>query len=157
MNHVRLAVKTGGQIMQVTLREVSWSDLWIWFEFEEAPTEKQRLYLEQVLDAWYSLGLLGGFNASRLLLNDTDEMEISYSSYNLEDTNPMPSLIHNMGTTEFEGSTAKCWFDLGTADALSLDVLINALDTLSSEYMPIVRLTIGGSEDSPPWFMEDDD
>jgi len=138
--------------MEVALREVSWNDLWVWFEFEEVPAERQRLYLEQVLEAWYSLGLLGGYNASRLPLHEAaDETEISYSTYELDEDNLMPSLMHNMGEIEFEGSTAKCWFDLGTSDPLSLDVLINALDTLSREYLPIARLTIGGAADAPPW------
>jgi hypothetical protein len=55
----------------------------------------------------------------------------------------LPSLMHNMGAVEFNGAWAKCWFDLGTADALALDVLLNALETLSLDYVSIQRVVIG--------------
>lgn len=138
--------------MEVNLREIVWNDLWVWFEFAEVPTERQRLYLEQVLDAWYSLGLVGGYNASRLRLHETaDEADLSYTVYDMDAGAVLPSLMHNMGEIEYGEWTARCWFDLGTADPLSLDVLINALDTLSEEYVPIARLTLGGAEDAAPW------
>lgn len=144
--------------MQVTLREINWTDLWLWFVFEEVPAERQRLYLEQVLDAWYSLGLLGGFNASRLPLHESaEDLSLSYASYELDEEAVMPSLMHNMGDLEFEGRTARCWFDLGTSDALSLNVLINALQTLNQEYLPIEKFVVGGSEDAPPWQQEEDE
>ncbi|BAC89336.1 DUF3531 family protein [Gloeobacter violaceus] len=138
--------------MQVILREINWTDLWLWLLFEEAPAERQRLYLEQVLDAWYSLGLLGGFNASRLPLHEAaEDLSLSYATYDLGAEDVMPALMHNMGDIEYDGRTAKCWFDLGTADSLSLDVLINAVQTLNQEYLPVERLVIGGSGDAPPW------
>lgn len=136
--------------MQVNLRELNWSDLWIWFEFGETPTERQKLYFEQVLDAWYSLGLLGGFNASRLTMHEMDDADLVHLNYELEDEEALPSLMHNMGEIEYEVSTARCWFDLGTADTLAIDILLNAMQTLSREYLPVDRVVIGGSGDSPP-------
>lgn len=40
--------------------------------------------------------------------------------------------------------------DLGTADELALDILINSLTTLSSEHVGIRRLVIGGDNDEWP-------
>ncbi len=144
--------------MQVTLREINWTDLWIWFAFEEAIAERQRLYLDQVLDAWYSVGLLGGYNASRLPLHDAaDEANFAYTTFDLEAEPALPSLMHNMGEVEYELDTARCWFDLGTADPLALDILLNALQTLSQEYLPIKHVVIGGSEESSPWEVDEEE
>jgi hypothetical protein len=49
-----------------------------------------------------------------------------------------------MGEFEYEGNWGRCWFDLGTSDALALDILINALRQLSQEFVAIETLVIGG-------------
>jgi hypothetical protein len=54
------------------------------------------------------------------------------------------ALMHNMGQLEYNGIWARCWFDLGTSDAIALDVLINSFDRLSKELVEIKRLIIGG-------------
>jgi hypothetical protein len=64
--------------------------------------------------------------------------------------NQLPSMMHNMGTVEYEENWARCWFDLGTADAMALDILLNALITLNTEYVSFNRVIVGGvNEDWP--------
>jgi hypothetical protein len=67
--------------------------------------------------------------------------------------NSLMALMHNMGAFEYEGTWARCWFDLGTSDAIALDVLLNALKQLSQEYVSIVGLIIGGENED--WPIED--
>ncbi|WP_017324683.1 DUF3531 family protein [Synechococcus sp. PCC 7336] len=134
--------------MQVEFRECNWSDLWIWFEFPQAPLEMDKQYLEQVLESWYTVGMLGGYNASTLQVQEAG-LEISHMEYDTEGDR-LPSLMHNMGSMEYEGNWGRCWFDLGTADALALDVLLNAVQRLSLEYVDIERVIVGGQSETWP-------
>ena len=62
----------------------------------------------------------------------------------------MPALMHNMGEMEYQGAWARCWLDLGTSDAVALDVLINTLRQLSADVVEVEELVIGGlNEDWP--------
>jgi hypothetical protein len=55
-----------------------------------------------------------------------------------------------MAEFQYEGVWGRCWFDLGTSDLISLDILINALNQLSREYVTIPKMIIGGvNEDWP--------
>ncbi|MEO0376632.1 MAG: DUF3531 family protein, partial [Cyanobacteria bacterium P01_A01_bin.17] len=47
--------------MNVSFREFNAFDLWIWVEFETAPSEQEKQYLEEVFNSWFFLGKLGGF------------------------------------------------------------------------------------------------
>jgi hypothetical protein len=134
--------------MQVEFRECDPGNLWIWFEFAEPPVPAELEYLREVLESWYVLGKLGGFNAERLVVQEA-EADLSYLEYP-SDLPPVTSLMHNMGSLEEKGNWARCWFDLGTADAMALDVLINALRTLSLEYIGITRVIIGGQNEDWP-------
>lgn len=135
--------------MHVEFRECNWADLWVWFEFAEPPVEGEKQYLEQVVDAWYSLGMLGGFNATALTVQDAG-LDISYMAYDVDASGQLPSLMHNMSEMEYEGTWARCWFDLGTTDAIALDVLLNALQRLSLEYVALKRVIVGGSGETWP-------
>lgn len=130
--------------MKVEFRECDFFDLWIWLEFQTEPFEIERQYVEEVFNSWFLLGKLGGFNAENLQVQDTG-LDISYMEYDefTADSSFM-ALMHNMGEVEYEGNWARCWFDLGTTDALALDVLINALEQLNKDYVPIERLIVGG-------------
>ena len=47
----------------------------------------------------------------------------------------VPSCVfHAMGGPEYKGKWARAWFDLGSADELCVDVLINAFIQFSREY-----------------------
>jgi hypothetical protein len=130
--------------MKVEFRECDPFDLWIWLEFSTVPSSMEQQYIEEVFNSWFFLGKLGGFNAENLQVQETG-LDISYLDYD-EDVadNSMMSLMHNMAEFEYQGNWGRCWFDLGTSDAIALDVLINTLNQFSKDYVTIERLIIGG-------------
>lgn len=133
--------------MKVEFRECDFFDLWIWLEFNTALSEMERQYIEEIFNSWFFLGKLGGFNAENLQVQDTG-LEISYMNYD-EGTadNSMMAVMHNMAEVEYQGYWARCWFDLGTSDAIALDILINSLKQFSKDYVPIERIVIGGENE----------
>jgi hypothetical protein len=136
--------------MHVEFRECDFFDLWIWSEFSTVPSQMEQQYFEEVLDSWFLLGKLGGFNAENLQVQDTG-LEISYMQYDeAASDNAFMALMHNMGEIEYQGTWARCWFDLGTTDAIALDILINALKQFSKDYVVIERLIIGGENEDWP-------
>jgi len=137
----------GRSILLVQFREFNPFDVWLWFEFSTVPSETEKQYLEEVLNSWFFLGKLGGFNAENLQVQDVG-LEISQMDYD-ETTanNSLLALMHNMGDVEYEGVWGRCWFDLGTSDAIALDVLINALRQFSQEYVNLEALIIGGENE----------
>ncbi len=141
--------------MEIEFRDCDWFNLWLWFEFPHAPIEAERQYLEQVLESWYTLGMLGGFNAETLPAQEAG-VDLSYLDYQ-STPEILPSLMHNMGAMEYQDQWGRCWFDLGTADALSLDVLLSALHTLSQEYVPLNRVIVGGQNPDWPIPIQEDD
>lgn len=136
--------------MQVQFREFDQFDLWIWLEFSTVPSPAEKEYIEQVFDSWFLLGKLGGFNAENLQVQDVG-LDLSYMDYD-EDAadSTLMALMHNMGEFEYLGRWGRCWFDLGTSDAIALDILINSLKQLTKEYISVVRLIIGGENKDWP-------
>ncbi|QZZ23136.1 DUF3531 family protein [Leptothermofonsia sichuanensis E412] len=136
--------------MQVEFREFDPFNLWIWIEFSVIPSEMEKQYLEEVFNSWFFLGKLGGFNAENLQVQDTG-IDISYMEYD-ESTadNSLAALMHNMGELEYDGTWARCWFDLGTSDGIAIDILINALRQFSQDYVALERLMIGGENEDWP-------
>lgn len=136
--------------MRVEFRETDFFNLWIWVEFATVPSIMERQYVEEVFDSWFFLGKLGGFNAENLQVQETG-LEISYMDYNLDQADDsFMALMHNMGDIEYEGNWARCWFDLGTTDAIALDVLINVFHQFSKDYVDIQRIIIGGENEDWP-------
>lgn len=136
--------------MNVQFREFDPFNVWIWIEFSVVPSEMEKQYIEEVFDSWFFLGKLGGFNAENLQVQDMG-LEISHMDYDsdmAEDS--LLALMHNMGEMEFEGVWARCWFDLGTSDAIALDVLINALRQFSRDYVTLEQVIIGGENEDWP-------
>lgn len=141
--------------MIIQFREFNPFDVWIWLKFSTVPSNHERQYVEEVFDSWFYLGKLGGFNAENTQVQETGS-ELSYMNYEQEGyEQSLKALMHNMGEFEYEGTWARCWFDLGTSDAIALDVLINALSQLSQEYVVIEELYIGGENED--WPVEDSD
>jgi len=133
--------------MKVEFRECDFFDLWIWLEFSTVLSELERQYIEEIFNSWFFLGKLGGFNAENLQVQDTG-LEISYMNYDDDAAETsMMALMHNMAEVEYQGNWARCWFDLGTSDAIALDVLINSLKQFSKDYIPVERLIIGGENE----------
>jgi hypothetical protein len=58
--------------------------------------------------------------------------------------------MHNLTSFSYQAEWARCWVDLGTSDAIALDVLINALSQLDRDVVEIVELVIGGQNDDWP-------
>lgn len=136
--------------MRVEFRETDFFNLWIWVEFATVPSIMERQYVEEVFDSWFFLGKLGGFNAENLQVQETG-LEISYMDYNSDQADDsFMALMHNMGDIEYEGNWARCWFDLGTTDAIALDVLINVFRQFSKDYVDIQRIIIGGENEDWP-------
>lgn len=133
--------------MQVQFREFDPFNLWIWIEFSVVPSEMEKQYLEEVFNSWFFVGKLGGFNAENLQVQDIG-IDISYMEYD-ESTadNSLAALMHNMADLEYEGTWARCWFDLGTSDGIAVDVLINALRQFSQDYVNLEKLIIGGENE----------
>lgn len=136
--------------MQIGFRECDFFSLWIWIRFATVPSNMERQYVDEIMNSWFFLGKLGGFNAENLQVQDTG-LEISYLHYDdspSDDT--LVSLMHNMGEVEYEGVWARCWFDLGTTDAIALDILLNALKQFSKDYVAIEEVIIGGENEDWP-------
>ncbi|KYC42801.1 hypothetical protein WA1_11760 [Scytonema hofmannii PCC 7110] len=141
--------------MEIQFREVDPFNVWIWLKFSTIPSRQERQYIEEVFDSWFYLGKLGGFNAENLQVQETG-VNLSYMDYDPEGYDKsLLALMHNMGELEYEGTWARCWFDLGTSDAIALDILINALKQLSAEYVTIEQLYIGGENED--WPVENSD
>jgi len=141
--------------MQLQFREFNPFDLWIWIQFNTVPSDLEKQYVEEVFRSWFLLGKLGGFNAENLQIQE-EGLDISYMQYDRQMADDsLIALMHNMGEFEYQGTWARCWFDLGTSDAIALDILINALRQLSQEYVNIEFLYIGGENED--WPVDDSD
>ncbi|MGD1912065.1 MAG: DUF3531 family protein [Rivularia sp. (in: cyanobacteria)] len=141
--------------MKIEFREINPFDVWIWLRFSTVPSEREKQFVEELFDSWFYLGKLGAFNAENLQVQETG-LDISYLHYDQDGyQNSLLALMHNMGEFEYNGDWARCWFDLGTSDALALDILINALTQLGVEYVTIDEVYIGG--ENTDWPIEDSD
>ncbi|QNP29264.1 DUF3531 family protein [Cylindrospermopsis curvispora] len=136
--------------MHIQFREFNPFDVWIWFKFGTIPSPQEKQYVEEVFNSWFYLGKLGGFNAENLQIQETG-VDLNYIDYDREGySRSMVALMHNMGEFEYEGEWGRCWFDLGTSDAIALDILLNALLQLNEEYIVIEILYIGGENEDWP-------
>lgn len=126
--------------------------------------------LDGVLTAWFMLGRLGGFNSENLQLSqgrgvasrsyDTAPLATAATAV-FHDFSPRtdvasPSLGNNgnegeeEGAIEVQGRWARAWVNLGSADELALDILLNSLATLAAEEVPALSRVIVGGE--LPWW-----
>jgi len=134
-------------MMIIQFREYNPFDLWMWIEFSTVPSNKEKQYIEEVFNSWFFLGKLGGFNAENIQVQEVG-LDLSYMEYDTEAAdNSLMALMHNMSEFEYEGKWGRCWFDLGTSDAIALDILINALKQLSKEFVDVERLIVGGENE----------
>ncbi len=136
--------------MEVRFREVDPFNCWIWLRFAHPPGQGERGYVETAFDSWFFLGKLGAFNAENLQAHEAGA-DLSWLAYEEEEvTSALPALMHSMSAMEYREEWARCWLDLGTSDALALDVLVNALGQLDNDVVEIEELRIGGvNEDWP--------
>ncbi|CAG9464943.1 unnamed protein product [Pedinophyceae sp. YPF-701] len=138
--------------MEVRFREVDTMDLTVWLEFYKPLSGEEQELVETVFSSWYALGKLGGYNSVNTQCSDGAAREgmsnFEYDTEELEDG--APGMFHEMSDMEFNGNKARIWLDLGTADELALDVLINSLSQFSREYFGIRTLTVGGDDEAWP-------
>lgn len=141
--------------MEIQFREFNPFDLWIWLKFSTVPSQREKEYVEELFDSWFYMGKLGAFNAENLQVQETG-LDLSYMNYDSDAYDrTLLALMHNKGEFEYQGQWGRCWFDLGTSDAIALDILINALQQLSVEYVTIDEVYIGGENDD--WPVEESD
>ncbi len=141
--------------MHIQFREFDQFNVWMWLKFSTVPSQREKQYIEEVFNSWFYLGKLGAFNAENLQVQETG-VDLSYLDYDSQGYDKsLLALMHNMGEFEYQGQWARCWFDLGTSDAIAIDILINALTQLSQEYVTIEQFYIGGENED--WPVEDSD
>ncbi|XP_045832589.1 uncharacterized protein LOC123923885 isoform X2 [Trifolium pratense] len=132
-----LHTKTGSGVpMKVSFNKFDFSNSYIWFEFYNAPLEKDVSLICDAIRAWHIVGRLGGCNAMNMQLSQSPfEKRPSYDY--IQGANVTPTTFYNIGDLEVQDNLARIWVDIGTNEPLILDVLINALTQISSEYDPL--------------------
>lgn len=129
--------------MKVTFRDFDATNAYIWLELYSPPSEKDMEVIGGVFRSWYLLGRLGAFNSLNLQISKSPaDQGLSYNEKEVEGV--LPAYFHNVGTLEFQDNLGRLWMDLGTADALALDIFINSFAVVSSEHVGIKELTFGG-------------
>ena len=144
----------------------------LWFEFHSPPSMTSKDLLETVLESWFVIGRLGGFNGMNLQVctllpnsvlptqsmnfNDIVSCSVSQVSQEVggeashfrydasECESAMQAVFMDLRDMESQGHWCRCWVNMGTADELALDVLINAVSTFSRENVGIKQMIIGG-------------
>jgi hypothetical protein len=140
--------------MEVQFREIDPFNCWIWLRFADPPGPAERGYVETAFDSWFFLGKLGAFNAENLQAHEAGA-DLNWLDYDPEEADDaLPALMHHMGVMEYRDDWSRCWLDLGTSDALALDVLINALRQLDNDVLRIEAVLVGGLNED--WPIEED-
>ncbi|XP_020265249.1 uncharacterized protein LOC109840857 isoform X2 [Asparagus officinalis] len=122
-----LHTKTGSATpVKVIFNKFDFSNSYIWFEFYNAPLPKDVTLI---------------CDLSQLPL---DSKRPKYDA--IQGANVTPTTFYNIGDLEIQDNLARVWVDIGTSEPLLLDVLVNALTCISSDYVGIKQLVFGGSE-----------
>lgn len=128
---------------KVSFRDFNPLDSYIWLELYGSPSDRDVDLLGSVIQSWYLMGRLGAFNSANIqLANLSMEYDPIYDAD--KGSKVMPSSFHDISDVEFQDSWGRVWVDLGTADFFSIDVLLNCLTVLSSEYLGIQQVVFGG-------------
>ncbi|KAE8648627.1 uncharacterized protein LOC101211689 [Cucumis sativus] len=136
--------KTGSILaFKVSFRDFNPLDSYIWFELIGSPTDRDVDLIGSVIQSWYVMGRLGAFNSSNLqLANSSMEYNPVYDAD--KGFKVMQSSFHDISDVEFQDNWGRVWVDLGTSDYFAIDVLLNCLTVLSSEYLGIQQVVFGG-------------
>lgn len=140
-----LQPKTGSVVAtRIVFRDFNPTNSYIWIELYSDPTDKDLNLIGRTIRSWYVIGRLGGFNSTNLQLTELGINEkLSYSLARA--SNALPSSFHDISNVEFQDNLGRFWVDMGTADALALDILINTFLGLNSDYVGIKQLVFGGA------------
>ncbi|EOA17123.1 hypothetical protein CARUB_v10005384mg [Capsella rubella] len=138
--------KTGSAAsMQVSFNKFEYSNSYMWMEFYNAPLDKDIALISDTIRSWHILGRLGGYNSMNMQLSQAPmDKRPNYDA--ILGANVEPTTFYNIGDLEVQDNVARIWLDIGTSEPLILDVLINALTQISSDYVGIKKLVFGGSE-----------
>ncbi|CAL9039410.1 uncharacterized protein LOC103996315 [Musa acuminata AAA Group] len=141
-----LHTKTGSATpMKVIFNKFHFSNSYIWFEFYNAPLAKDITLICDTIRSWHIVGRLGGCNSMNMQLSQAP-LESKRPSYDtIQGANITPTTFYNIGDLEIQDNLARIWVDIGTSEPLLLDVLINALTCISSDYVGIKQVVFGGS------------
>jgi len=121
-------------------------NLWIWVEFWALPSPDETDILQEVLNSWYVVGKLGGFNGGNTQIMDEGLFSLS-GKYDQDIGTNLPSVMHEMTQLETKELWGRFCVDLGSADELGIDVLINMLMVFSKEHVGLRSLCVGGEND----------
>ncbi|KAG8376097.1 hypothetical protein BUALT_Bualt09G0028000 [Buddleja alternifolia] len=141
-----LHTKTGSpQPMKVTFNKFEFSNSYIWLEFYNAPLGKDVSLICDTIRSWHIVGRLGGCNSMNMQLSQSPlDKRPTYDA--IQGANVTPTTFYNIGDLEIQDNLARIWVDIGTNEPLLLDILLNALTQLSSDYIGIKQVMFGGSE-----------
>nr|ADF43135.1 CGL70p [Chlamydomonas reinhardtii] len=139
----------------ISFRAISPLGLWVWLQFAGGPpTPGEQELLEGVLRSWFAVGKLGGYNSQNLQVYQNADDDQSFFEYDNDELgvgeNRMASYMHDMGDIQYQDDWARVWIDLGTADELSLDVLLNTLVGFSAQMCALKAITLGGANEDWP-------
>ncbi|XP_066309014.1 uncharacterized protein [Miscanthus floridulus] len=100
----------------------------------------------QSLRSWHIVGRLGGCNSMNMQLSQLP-LDCKRPTYDaLEGANVTPTSFYNIGDLEIQDNLARVWVDIGIHEPLLLDILLNALTTISSDHVGIKQVQFGGLE-----------
>ena len=146
--------------INVRFREIDNINLWLWIEMEHPPDKDEIEGLEEVIRSWFILGKLGAYDSFRLHAHNhsgplQDLRYDSKSNHNSQiQTNSSISLatshFHQLGDLQYKGCWCRIWVDIGNADNLCFDILINALRQFSHKFVGVKQCYIGGVNDVRP-------
>ncbi|MED6158874.1 hypothetical protein PIB30_037050 [Stylosanthes scabra] len=139
-----LHTKMGSGVpMKVSFNKFDFSNSYIWLEFYNAPLEKDISLICDTIRSWHIVGRLGGCNSMNMQLSQSP-MEKRPSYDFIQGANVTPTTFYNIGDLEVQDNVARIWVDIGTSEPLLLDVLINALTQISSDFVGIKQVMFGG-------------
>ncbi|KAK9131058.1 hypothetical protein Sjap_011545 [Stephania japonica] len=142
-----LHTKTGsGTPMKVRFNNrFSFSNSYIWFEFYKAPLPSNISLICDAIRSWHIIGRLGGCNSMNMQLSQAPvDRRPNYDA--IQGANVTPTTFYNIGDFEIQENLGRVWVDIGTGETLLLDILVNALTQISSDYVGIKQVVFGGSE-----------
>ncbi|ONH97863.1 hypothetical protein PRUPE_7G214800 [Prunus persica] len=141
-----LHTKSGSGVpMNVTFNNFGFSNSYIWFEFYNTPLEQDVSLISDTFRSWHIIGRMGGCNSMNMQLSQSPlDKRPSYDA--IQGANVTPTTFYNIGDLEIQDNLARVWVDIGTTEPLLLDVLINALTQISSDFVGIKQVVFGGSE-----------
>eukprot|EP00262_Sarcandra_glabra_P009900 TRINITY_DN2471_c0_g4_i1.p1 TRINITY_DN2471_c0_g4~~TRINITY_DN2471_c0_g4_i1.p1 ORF type:complete len:159 (+),score=22.97 TRINITY_DN2471_c0_g4_i1:222-698(+) len=136
--------------MKVTFNKFDFSNSYIWFEFYYPPLTKDISFICDAIRSWYIIGRFGGCNSINMQLSQSPfDRRPSYDA--IQGANVTPATFYNIGDLEIQDNLGRVWVDIGTTEPLLLDVLVNALIQISSDYVGIKQLVFGGGSEFENW------